>query len=441
MEKLEYKQIHEVLYREVLPNGLKVFLLPKAGYHKTYGLFSTNYGSIDNKFGYEGESLDQVPDGIAHFLEHKLFEKEEGDIFQTFSKFGASANAFTSFTRTSYLFSTSDYVFESLATLLDFVQEPYFTKETVEKEKGIIGQEIQMYNDDAGWRQFFGILGNMYPNHPLHVDIAGSIESIAEITAEDLYHCYQTFYHPSNMTLFVVGDFNPLQMITFIKENQAKKSFPAHRKIVRYFPEQTYEEVQPFATIQLPVTREKAVLGVKGLEQNLPVDARERVVFRTAIQLLLQLLVGSTSKAYLDLYNRGILDDTFGFEFTMDRGFHLADFSTDTDQPTAFCEAMTALLLGFEENDDLNEENLVLVKKKMLGKYFQSLNSLEYIANQFTQELYDDVTLFDLPEVIQAIQLKDIFAAGKVFLKPKAFSRFYVEPLDKSGHESSSKIV
>ena len=187
------------------------------------GLFSTNYGSIDNIFGYAGEELKSVPDGIAHFLEHKLFEKEEGDVFQKFGDQGASANAFTSFTRTSYLFSASNRVKENLLTLLDFVQEPYFTPETVEKEKGIIGQEIQMYQDDPNWRQFFGILNNMYPKHPLHIDIAGTIESIAEITADDLYRCYETFYHPSNMTLFVVGDIDPNEMMTWIKENQATK--------------------------------------------------------------------------------------------------------------------------------------------------------------------------------------------------------------------------
>ena len=148
MNKKVYQQINETLYEEVLPNGLKVYLLPKADFHKTYGLFSTNYGSVDNHFGFSPEALHQVPDGIAHFLEHKLFEKEDGDVFQTFGQQGASANAFTSFTKTSYLFSATDQIKLNLETLIDFVQAPYFTEETVEKEKGIIGQEIQMYDDD-----------------------------------------------------------------------------------------------------------------------------------------------------------------------------------------------------------------------------------------------------------------------------------------------------
>ena len=228
MIKKDYAQIKETLYTETLANGLKVYLLPKNDFQKTYGLFTTDYGSIDNTFVPIGqEEMIEVPDGIAHFLEHKMFEKEDGDVFQKFGQQGASANAFTSFTKTSYLFSTTDQVTQNLETLLDFVQSPYFTKETVEKEKGIIGQEIQMYLDDPNWRLFFGILGNLYPKHPLHIDIAGTVASIAEITAEDLYTSYNTFYHPSNMTLFVVGKMDPEALMAFIRDNQAAKELSA----------------------------------------------------------------------------------------------------------------------------------------------------------------------------------------------------------------------
>lgn len=428
MEKLEYQQINEVLYKEVLPNGLKVFLLPKKGFHKTYGLFSTNYGSIDNEFGYDNNQLTHVPDGIAHYLEHKLFEKEDGDVFQVFGQQGASANAFTSFTRTSYLFSTSNRVVDNLTTLLDFVQAPYFTEETVEKERGIIGQEIQMYADDPGWRQFFGIIGNLYPNHPLHIDIAGTVESIAEITAADLYVCYNTFYHPSNMTLFVVGDFEPDELLTVIQENQAQKEFSEAQVIQRHYPQETVEDIVTFSELYMPISRTKAVVGIKGIEEQLPASTQERVKFRTAIQLLFQLVLGNTSAAYLELYNEGILDDTFGFEFTMDRGFHFADFSSDTDEPDRFSQAIIERLLAFADSPELTEENLALLKKKMLGKYFQSLNSLEFIANQFTQDLYEEITLFDVPTVIQSIDLADIYAAGAQFIRPESFSRFYLRP-------------
>jgi predicted Zn-dependent peptidase len=428
MNKKYYSQINEHLYSETLTNGLTVYLLPKAGFHKTYGLFSTDYGSIDNNFGHVGESLHTVPDGIAHFLEHKLFEKEDGDVFQKFGQQGASANAFTSFTKTSYLFSATDQVRTNLETLIDFVQMPYFTKETVEKEKGIIGQEIQMYDDDPNWQQFFGIIKNLYPKHPLHIDIAGTIKSIAAITAEDLYLCYHTFYHPSNMTLFVVGNIDPEETMNWIKENQATKVFSEVKEIQRQFPEETIEEIIPESTMRMPVTRPKGVLGIKGNMEKRPTEGRELLRYKQSLNLLFQLLLGNTSANYLRLYDQGIIDDTFGFEVSLDRGFYFADFSGDAQQPEEMLQAIEEILLNYENDPEVNEQNLALLKKKMLGKYFQSLNSLEFIANQFTQSLFEEVTLFDLPDIIQSITLTDIQSAAKIFIDQKAFSRFYLLP-------------
>lgn len=260
MIKKHYEQLNETIYTATLSNGLSVTLLPKNEFHKTYGLFTTKYGSIDNQFvPRDGKQLTLVPDGIAHFLEHKMFEKKDGDVFNVFGKLGASANAFTSFTQTSYLFSSTTNVDENIETLLDFVQEPYFTKETVEKEKGIISQEIQMYEDEPDWRLFFGILGNMYPKHPLHIDIAGTVESIKDITAELLHESYNTFYHPSNMNLFIVGKMNPEEMMELIKSNQAKKSFSEVTEIERYFPEETVDDIKPFDSIKMAIKRPKVL--------------------------------------------------------------------------------------------------------------------------------------------------------------------------------------
>lgn len=427
MNKTEYEQINETLYHEVLPNGLTVYLLPKNDYHKTYGLFSTNYGSIDNEFIPYGEKEKvKVPDGIAHFLEHKLFEKEDGDVFQLFGKQGASANAFTSFTKTSYLFSTMDQVEKNLTTLIDFVQAPYFTEETVNKEKGIIGQEIQMYEDDPNWRMFFGILNNLYPTHPLHIDIAGTVESIDKITAQDLYTCYRTFYQPSNMVLFVVGKMEPEKLMKLIRENQEAKNFPPKQEIVRYFPENTKEIIKQSA-LEAAITRDKFVLGIKGLD-TLPQEGTELLRYKTAINLLFQMILGNTSRNYLAMYNQGIIDDSFGFEFSLDREFHFADFSGDTDEPEKAAEKVKEIILGFADDPEVSETNLDLLKKKMLGQYFQSLNSIEYIANQFTQSLFGDRTLFDLPEIIDSIQMKDVLAAGEAFISEEAFSEFYMRP-------------
>lgn len=428
MIKKEYPQINEVLYTEVLENGLTVYLLPKKDYNKTYGLFTTNYGSIDNEFVPIGETeFVKVPDGIAHFLEHKMFEKEDGDVFQQFGRQGASANAFTSFTKTSYLFSTTDQVEKNLETLINFVQDPYFTKETVDKEKGIIGQEIQMYLDDSNWRLFFGTLGNLYPKHPLHIDIAGTVESIGEITAEDLYTCYNTFYHPSNMTLFVVGKMDPEEMMAFIRKNQSAKTFAKAEPIKRHFPKETAADIIKESSLSMAISRPKVIVGIKGLDE-VPTDGKELLKYKTTANLLFQLLFGNTSQNYLNLYNEGLLDDSFGYEFNLDRSFHFADFGGDSDHPEQLAKRIEEILLTATESSEINDENLSLLKKKMIGKYFQSLNSLEYIANQFSQSLYGETTLFDTPEVIESVQLSDIKDLAQVFITKEGLSRFYMHP-------------
>ncbi|QGP76534.1 EF-P 5-aminopentanol modification-associated protein YfmH [Tetragenococcus halophilus] len=428
MNKKVYSTLNEKLYTEVLDNGLTVFILPKREFHKTYGLFSTNYGSIDNEFAYQGEKRKKVPDGIAHFLEHKMFEKKEGDIFQEFGRLGASANAFTSFTKTSYLFSATDHIKDNLLTLLDFVQAPYFTPETVEKEKGIIAQEIQMYQDNPDWQLFFGLLQNLYPKHPLHIDIAGTVNSIDKITADDLYECYQTFYHPSNMILFVVGNIDPQETMSWVKNNQAEKNFTDIREIYRYFPQETTFDINSYSSKTMSVSRPKATLGVRGFQENLPKGDKAQLRFRTAMNLLLQLLLGNTSKNYLRLYQEGIIDDSFGFDFSLERSFHMADFFSDTGRPEEFLQEIEDILLNFANEEEVNEENLERLKKKMLGKYFQSLNSLEFIANQFTQDLFGTLTLFDLPEIIRSIQLQDCLDAGNYLLKKEAMARFCLKP-------------
>ncbi|MGO3732948.1 MAG: EF-P 5-aminopentanol modification-associated protein YfmH [Vagococcus sp.] len=428
MKKQYYPSINETIYTEIMDNGLEVTLLPREDFHKTFGLFTTNYGSIDNEFIPIGQSeFIKVPDGIAHFLEHKLFENEEEDVFQTFGRQGAASNAFTSFTRTSYLFSSTDQIEENMVTLMDFVQSPYFTEESVNKEKGIIGQEIQMYLDDPNWRLFFGILNNLYPKHPLHIDIAGTEESISHITAEDLYTCYNTFYHPSNMNLFVVGNMDPDAMMTLIRANQAEKEFPQANEIERRFPVESIKDIIKEDQIELSVSRPKAIVGLKGLD-SLPEDGFEKLKYQTSIQLLLQLLFGPSSQHYLDMYDEGLIDDSFSFDFSLHRSFHFADFSSDTSEPERFANQIINLLMKSAESKELTENNLSLAKKKMMGKHLQSLDSLEYIANQFSGMKFGHTTLFDLAKVIDSIELADILAVREAFIRPDALSRFYVYP-------------
>lgn len=427
MEKKVYEQLQEIIYTETLDNGLKVTLLPKNDFHKTYGLFSTNFGSIDNQFVPNGKTeMVTAPDGIAHFLEHKLFEKEDGDVFNKFGRLGASANAFTSFTRTAYLFSSTSHVSESLTTLLDFVQEPYFTEETVNKEKGIIAQEIQMYEDEPDWRLFFGVLGNMYPKHPLHIDIAGTVDSIMDITPELLYENHATFYHPSNMSLFVVGKLDPEEMMKLIRENQAQKEYAPAEAIKRIFPEETVKDIKPYNFINMTVNRPKSIVGVKGIKE-IP-SGIEALKYKTTMDLLLTLLFGPTSANYLKLYDKGVIDDSFSFEFNLDRTFHFIDVSGDTKDSAVFSAEIKKLLLEAKMSSEFTDENLAIVKKRTIGQELQSLNSLEYIANQYSQPIYGEATLFDVVPIIESITLDEIKKVAEEFMIEDHMTTFHILP-------------
>ncbi len=427
MDKKIYEQLQETIYTETLENGLRVTLLPKNDFHKTYGLFSTNFGSIDNQFVPRGKTeMITVPDGIAHFLEHKLFEKEDGDVFNTFGRLGASANAFTSFTKTAYLFSSTDHVSESLNTLLDFVQEPYFTDATVNKEKGIIAQEIQMYEDEPDWRLYFGVLGNMYPKHPLHIDIAGTVDSIMDITPELLYENHATFYHPGNMNLFVVGKLDPEETMQLIRENQAKKEYLPVEPIERIFPEETIHDIKSYDFIKMSVNRPKSIVGVKGITE-IP-NGIKALEYKTTMDLLLTLLFGPTSANYLNLYDKGIIDDSFSYEFNLDRTFHFIDIGGDTKDSVVFSDEIKKILLDAKNSSELTEENLTIVKKRMIGQELQSLNSLEYIANQFSQPSYGEATLFDVVPIIESITLTDIKKAAEEFMIEDHMTTFHILP-------------
>ncbi|MCP0887729.1 insulinase family protein [Ligilactobacillus sp. WILCCON 0076] len=429
MRVKEYEQFGETLYTLVLPNGLKVNMLPRPNFHKTYGILTTNYGSLDSTFApLDKDELCKVPDGIAHFLEHKLFEKKNYDAFDLFGKYGADANAYTSFTRTSYLFSATKNVKECLDILLDFVQTPYFSDETVAKEKGIIGQEIKMYDDDPNWRLFFGMLGNLYPNTPLSVDIAGSVESIAQITPELLYTCYNAFYQPSNMNLFIVGRLDVEELTSWIEKNQSLKDFPSAQKIQRVQFENTLESVDiiPYRMIELDVQRPKTMVGIRGLD--VVPEGRDGLKYKLTIDLLLYLLYSESSKNYLELYKRGILDDSFGYEFQIERGFHFAVISGDTKNP----QELSNEIIGIAENAQnilVNQQSeFQLAQRELIGRYITSMNSLESIANQYAGDLFEDATIFDVVPIIEKITLDDIKKVAQDFIRSEAVSVYQVLP-------------
>ncbi|WEV60631.1 pitrilysin family protein [Streptococcaceae bacterium ESL0729] len=425
LKKIEYQAVEEALYQEDLANGLRVYYLPMPSYNKTYALFTTKFGSLDTSFTpYDGDSFKTYPEGIAHFLEHKLFEKESGDVFQDFARLGAASNAFTSFERTSYLFSTSEEVYESLGLLLDFVQEPYFTEEGVASEQGIITQEIQMYQDDPDWRLYFGLLENLYPGSPLAADIAGSPKSISDITACDLYENYKTFYQPKNMSLFITGPFDIKQMADFVRNNQAQKTLPQARQIKRR--EFEAEDSLAYRQIEMDLVNSKFALGFRGGDL-LPQDGKELLTYRMSNFFLLTMLFGSTSKRYERLYNEGVIDDSFDYNFELHERFHMASFTCDSEDIKFLEEELTAALNNFELDPDFTEDHLRLIKKDYLGNYFKSMNSLEFIANQFASNIYEGLTFFDYPQVLEKINLELVRDNGRKFLASLQKSVFCIK--------------
>lgn len=400
--RLDFPNVGETLHHHVLDNGLSVYLLKKSDYEKTYATFTTKYGSIDRRF--KLEDWVEVPDGIAHFLEHKMFEKEDGDVFQRFGRQGASANAFTSFTRTAYLFGATSNVKENVETLLDFVQDPYFTEASVEKEKGIIGQEIQMYQDNPGWRLFFGLIDALYETHPVKIDIAGTIESISAITAEDLYTCHRAFYHPSNMALFVVGNIEPEEMLTLIRDNQSSKSFEAPLLTDRESVEEPPTVRLPERVIEMDVSVPKVMIGYK--DRPLPGEAGMKQ--ELTVELLLHALFDTTAPLYTELYAEGLIDDAFSFDYTSEETFAFVALSMETSHVDSFVSRITSAL---ERPLHIDEATLERKKRMMQGQFLKALNSPEFIANQFSRYALNDSNMFDIPSLLETITLDALHEA------------------------------
>lgn len=429
MDKQVYQKFNQSIYRERLSNGLKVQLLPMEGYHKTYAILTTDFGSIDNHFiPYHQEEAITVPDGVAHFLEHKMFEKKDHDAFDLFGKLGADSNAFTSFTQTSYLFSTTSNLHENLDVLLDFVQDPYFTDQTVKKEQGIIGQEIQMYEDDPSWRLYLGILGNLYPNDPMRIDIAGTIESIGRITPKILMDTYKTFYQPANMNLFLVGRLDPEETITWIKQNQEQKNFAPTETPRRLFKlnDPTAHDVIPFRSLTMDIVRPKVMVGLRGTKQF--DDGKQRLHYKLAIDLLLDVLFDDTSDNYLRLYNNETLDDTFGYNFEMQRGFHFAYFSSDTDQMERFADEIIDILESADQQIEAARTRFEGIKNAELGRLIGLLDSPEAIANRYAGDLFAGASLMDEIQILETITIDDLYQVAKDFITPQGISVYQVVP-------------
>ncbi len=430
MNKINFENLQETLYNETLDNGLDVYILPKKGFSKTFVTFTTKYGSIDRTFIPNGKKEEvTVPDGIAHFLEHKMFEKEEGDVFQKFSLLGGSANAFTSFTRTAYLFSATNKLYENTEVLLDFVQEPYFTEETVEKEKGIINQEITMYDDLPDWRLYFGAIENLHHNHPVKIDIAGTIESIDKITADHLYECYETFYHPSNMVLFVVGAVNPEEMMTFIKENQSKRTFNNPEEIVRRFPEEPTTAAIAERTLEMDVSKPKLSFGMKC--NDVHNSGSEMLKQELATELLLDVLFGRTSDFYKEAYESSLIDESYAYSFSLEQGYGFAMIVSDTENPEALEGKIRQTIEELNASWSITEEELERLRKRKIGQFMRALNSIEFIANQFTRYKFNEMDLFDVVPTLEKITVEDLKTAFSTINRAEGHTVFKIKPKEK----------
>lgn len=430
MKKLLYKSIDETVYTEKLENGLAVFLLPRPEMSKVYSFFTTDYGAVDHTFTPIGKTEKvTVPEGVAHFLEHKLFEKEDRDVFEDFGKQGASANAYTSSMETAYLFTATKYIEENLTTLLDFVQQPYFTEETVEREKGIIVQELQMYLDQADRRLTMGCVQAMFKNHPVRNEVLGTEESINAITKDDLYTSYNTFYHPDNMILFIAGNFEVEKTMTLIKENQASKTFEKPSEIRRFMPEEPKEVALKETTIAMPVSASKCNVGLKEYAHKL--DEKELQSRLLLQSMVLEYYFGASGEFYKELYDTGLIDRTYFIETTVEADHGFSIIGSNTEDPEAFADKVKELLLS-TNHLEISEESFARMKKKRIGQLLRAMNSLEYIASEFVRYERLGLDFFELIPTIQAIPLEELNAFLKNWVSE---DRLAVSKMFASDHE------
>lgn len=419
--------IGERLVHEKLPCGLDVYLMPKKHYNKKFAVYATNYGSIDSEFIVPGEQEPtKVPDGIAHFLEHKLFEEEFGNIFDKFAELGSSANAYTNYTNTAYLFSCTDKFNENLQLLIDFVQRPYFTDENVEKEKGIIEQELRMYMDDPNWVVFFNLLKALYQNHPVRADIGGSVESIKKIDVDTLYKCYRTFYHPENMVLFAVGDFDVGATLQQIKDNFNKREYKPMGEIKRIYPKEPKKVNKVRIVEKMSVTEPLFCMGFK----DPVVGKKGEELFKKDItsRILIDILLARSSDLYQEIYEEGLIDDRFGVDYEGHISYGHCIINGPTRDPERLHDRILNGLESYKKRG-LKKDDFERTRKKIWGTYIKGFNSPEFIASAFIAYHFKEINILDYPDVLNSITYDDIIKRFDEFLIPEYHSYSVVLPL------------
>jgi predicted Zn-dependent peptidase len=394
-----YKSIDEKIIIGEHSSGLKVFVLPKKDFRKKHAYFMTKYGSIYNEFVDNKGEVVKKPEGIAHFLEHKIFEEDEGNIFEKFALLGARVNAFTKFDATAYNFSTVDNFYESLKLLIDFVQNPHITDENVEKEKGIIEQEIKMYLDNPDWKVYFNALKAMYKKNPVREDIAGSVESINKITKDDLLDCYNYFYSPKNMIVFVIGDVNYERVFETVESSLSQEFIKRDYKPELVTGDEKPEVNQKCIREKNDVSQPKFIYAFKEVEKYESEELFKRAI---AIKIALIALFGNSSPLYKELYELGWIDESFSTEHSFNEFFIHTIIGGESDYPDELYERVIQEINKVKEKG-FNRNDLIRIKRKFTGRYISSFNSLQAIASLFTNYYIKGMDSFKYLDLLEEI--------------------------------------
>ena len=406
MEIIKSNLTGETLYYKKHPSGLDVYIMPRADYSTGYAIFGTKYGSVDSHFVIPGDSsATEVPDGIAHYLEHKMFDQPDGsNVFDKFSALGANANAFTSFNTTAYLFSATDHFEENLAILMDYVQSPYFTEQSVSKEQGIIGQEIKMYDDNGPWRVFFNLLGALYHNHPVRKDIAGTVESISHITHELLYKCYNTFYNLSNMMIFVTGDFD-VDAIEKCIDSSIKNNKPFEEEIKRIYPEEPETVCEKCVEQSLSVSMPLFMIGFKDTDTGYAGDKLLKKYIEVSI--INKILFSKGGELFESLLAEGLVNDSFSSDYTAQPDYAHATVEGESKDPKAVYDKIMEYISDLMQKG-LSREEVDRTKKVIWGDYIKSYNDVEEFAHAFMNLYMADAMYTNYEKVYQDVTYEDV---------------------------------
>ena len=404
-EEKYYPAVKEMVYRTCLSNGLTVALLPKKEFKEVYGSVTVQFGSVDTLVTEIDGDVKQYPAGIAHFLEHKLFEREDAsDLMSAFTSLGADSNAFTSFTKTNYLFSATDHFLDNLDLLDELVTSAHFTEDSILREQDIIQQEREMYQDDPDSCLFFSTLANLYPGTPLATDIVGSEESISQINLTNLQENFTRFYKPVNMSLFLVGNFDVDQVQDYFERKELEDldvKEVAREKLV-------LQDVKQTDSMRMEVSSPKLAIGVRGKREVAEADCYR---YHILLKLLFAMMFGWTSDRFQKLYESGKIDASLSLEVEVTSRFHFVMLTMDTKEPVALSHQFRKAIRNFTKDSDITEDHLDIIKREMFGEFFSSMNSLEFIAMQY-DAFGQGETIFDLPKILQEITLEDVLDAG-----------------------------